>query len=233
MPIAFSCPCGKQFRAADDYAGKNMKCPVCGTINLVPRPASTVGEEQGFDLSSLKLSPGVQQPVKQQRATTVDEYEQWAGLLQGFIRVQFLFTAIAAANLVMVWHALESSPQLASMERGMETASEREDRLDRKGLRAIKQLTIGVIAGLAILGVAWLMVKTRTGVALWAVILAVTAPLSFAGRVLTALNSGDELGVGGFACGVVVGGIIDLAMMGAAIMTTRACYRRKEEPGPV
>ncbi|MCX7427048.1 MAG: hypothetical protein NTW96_15665, partial [Planctomycetia bacterium] len=40
MPIEFRCSqCGKLLRTGDDTAGKQAKCPACGAIVNVPRPA--------------------------------------------------------------------------------------------------------------------------------------------------------------------------------------------------
>jgi hypothetical protein len=36
MAIAFSCECGKRFRAKDEHAGKRSKCPVCGRELMIP-----------------------------------------------------------------------------------------------------------------------------------------------------------------------------------------------------
>jgi hypothetical protein len=44
MPITFSCPCGRVLRAADEHAGRDSKCPVCGRALTVPEadvPAPT------------------------------------------------------------------------------------------------------------------------------------------------------------------------------------------------
>jgi hypothetical protein len=38
MPVTFNCSCGRQMRAADEHAGKRVKCPGCEAINLVPQP---------------------------------------------------------------------------------------------------------------------------------------------------------------------------------------------------
>ena len=35
MPILVSCPCGKQLRAKDEWAGKRIKCPGCGSAVVV------------------------------------------------------------------------------------------------------------------------------------------------------------------------------------------------------
>ncbi len=39
MPITFSCPCGKQLKVGDQFAGKRAKCPVCTTVVNVPEAA--------------------------------------------------------------------------------------------------------------------------------------------------------------------------------------------------
>lgn len=38
MPIMVSCECGRQMRVPDDYAGKKVKCPACGTPLIVAAP---------------------------------------------------------------------------------------------------------------------------------------------------------------------------------------------------
>src|SRR5436190_1124445 len=38
MPIHFSCSCGKAFRASERAAGKRVKCPLCGSVMVVPQP---------------------------------------------------------------------------------------------------------------------------------------------------------------------------------------------------
>jgi hypothetical protein len=35
MPVAVSCDCGKQFKVADEYAGRKIKCPGCGGVLAV------------------------------------------------------------------------------------------------------------------------------------------------------------------------------------------------------
>ena len=57
MPIEVQCPCGKSLNAPDDYAGKRIKCPVCGELLTVPAdespeevvevPAAQVLEKEG------------------------------------------------------------------------------------------------------------------------------------------------------------------------------------------
>src|SRR6516162_6822273 len=47
MPVPVSCSCGKQFKVADEYAGRRIKCPGCGNALAVttgpaaPRAAAT------------------------------------------------------------------------------------------------------------------------------------------------------------------------------------------------
>src|SRR5215831_16798987 len=41
MPIAFGChQCGKQLQARDEFAGRRLKCPGCGTILTIPSGAA-------------------------------------------------------------------------------------------------------------------------------------------------------------------------------------------------
>jgi hypothetical protein len=39
MAIAFSCSCGKQLRAREEFAGRKIKCPGCQTVLVIPAPA--------------------------------------------------------------------------------------------------------------------------------------------------------------------------------------------------
>src|SRR6266851_1143367 len=36
MPISFACACGQRLRAKDEWAGKRIKCPKCGTPCTIP-----------------------------------------------------------------------------------------------------------------------------------------------------------------------------------------------------
>jgi hypothetical protein len=40
MAIVFSCTCGKQLRAVDEFAGRTIKCPTCQTRLVVPQAAA-------------------------------------------------------------------------------------------------------------------------------------------------------------------------------------------------
>ncbi len=45
MPIEFSCgQCQRTLRVPDDSAGREARCPQCGTISTVPSPAATAAE---------------------------------------------------------------------------------------------------------------------------------------------------------------------------------------------
>jgi len=39
MAVEFRCSCGKKLKAAAEHAGKKVKCPQCGTLCVIPRPA--------------------------------------------------------------------------------------------------------------------------------------------------------------------------------------------------
>lgn len=40
MPITIACKCGRQLRAQEDHVGRQVQCPVCGRVHIVPAPAS-------------------------------------------------------------------------------------------------------------------------------------------------------------------------------------------------
>ena len=60
MPIALSCPCGKNLRVQDNLAGRRVKCPVCGEI-LEVAPATAQEEEIVF--TEISSSPRPVQPA--------------------------------------------------------------------------------------------------------------------------------------------------------------------------
>src|SRR4051812_35870664 len=37
MPLAVTCDCGKRLQAKEEYAGRQVRCPACGTILTVPQ----------------------------------------------------------------------------------------------------------------------------------------------------------------------------------------------------
>ncbi len=43
MPLMFPCKCGKKLQAKEELADKRVKCPACGRVVVVPRPASLEG----------------------------------------------------------------------------------------------------------------------------------------------------------------------------------------------
>jgi hypothetical protein len=60
MPIEMSCPCGQLLRVGDEHAGKQARCPICGTVSTVVAPSANVNEVQPFryeDASTLAPAP--------------------------------------------------------------------------------------------------------------------------------------------------------------------------------
>lgn len=56
MPIVVGCQCGQQFRAKDEFAGRQLKCPKCGAMLQVPggaAPQAGPAAGGGSDLDSL------------------------------------------------------------------------------------------------------------------------------------------------------------------------------------
>lgn len=44
MAIRFTCSCGKSYRAADNLAGKQVKCRACGEISHLPDSRGETGD---------------------------------------------------------------------------------------------------------------------------------------------------------------------------------------------
>src|SRR5690349_19106565 len=41
MAIRFACQCGKPLQAPDNFAGRKMRCPACGTVLTIPAAEET------------------------------------------------------------------------------------------------------------------------------------------------------------------------------------------------
>jgi hypothetical protein len=54
MPIQFPCSCGRQLQAAEEHAGRLVKCPACGAETTVPGPEVAV---QPREAAEPKASP--------------------------------------------------------------------------------------------------------------------------------------------------------------------------------
>jgi len=81
MPIALTCTCGKQFNAKDEFAGKRIRCPACGTIVAIPYPLAETNPE----------TAGPQPPVLQVSANYhVTKWKSAMILEQGFGALGFL-----------------------------------------------------------------------------------------------------------------------------------------------
>jgi hypothetical protein len=70
MPISFQCTnlqCGKKLRTEDHLVGKRIKCPVCGTVQEVPAPATEMVERflgpQARKQSQLTANPAIEKPL--------------------------------------------------------------------------------------------------------------------------------------------------------------------------
>lgn len=54
MPIEFACACGKQFKVADEYAGKRSKCTACGQPVVVPTPPPPAAVEESAEDAAMR-----------------------------------------------------------------------------------------------------------------------------------------------------------------------------------
>jgi len=64
MAITVTCQCGKSYAAKDELAGRQLKCPACGQILVVPQPASPDTRLDLGDLGGLDLgAPGAVDPL--------------------------------------------------------------------------------------------------------------------------------------------------------------------------
>ena len=75
MPIAFNCACGKLLRAADEHAGRRVKCPECHTPTIVPAPLPLfeVVEDLAQPLVSPPPLPAKAKPIVKAQIAEDDE----------------------------------------------------------------------------------------------------------------------------------------------------------------
>jgi hypothetical protein len=62
MPITLSCICGKALRVGEQFAGKSVKCPVCGAIQQAEPPPVAAASDTSDDIEVLEDTPAV--PLK-------------------------------------------------------------------------------------------------------------------------------------------------------------------------
>jgi hypothetical protein len=58
MPIPVNCSCGRALRIKDELAGRQIYCPTCKSVLLVPQPASEREPEPETDLEIVEDEPG-------------------------------------------------------------------------------------------------------------------------------------------------------------------------------
>src|SRR5262245_51890366 len=80
MPIQVRCECGRQFKVADEHAGKRGQCPGCGKKIVIPAaPAAAKG---GPGMTTVKAAPVKTVPVSAPPPPPADEgFEGVADLL--------------------------------------------------------------------------------------------------------------------------------------------------------
>ena len=57
MPIVIDCPCGRRLRAAEQYAGRKVKCPACGGVLEVPGVEPSAAAPPADDTYELAEAP--------------------------------------------------------------------------------------------------------------------------------------------------------------------------------
>ena len=70
MPILVSCPCGKQLRAKDEWAGKRIKCPGCGSaVEVVATLEAASEPHQGISPTRPETRPPKEEDRREQAET--------------------------------------------------------------------------------------------------------------------------------------------------------------------
>ncbi len=118
MAIAFSCACGKQLRARDEFAGRKIRCPGCQTVLTIP--AQTAADAQNAEEPEGSVSepyqeesPGLVPLAKPATVTTpvVSEPETYR-FADGKVEVKSWPTATAVKSMSSPWvdRSLDQTP---------------------------------------------------------------------------------------------------------------------------
>jgi len=71
MPITFGCKCGQQYNVPDTFAGRELRCPACEAVLVVPA-TSAIGELVP-DADEAEEEPGTTYGLADNRHPTVDD----------------------------------------------------------------------------------------------------------------------------------------------------------------
>ena len=94
MPVTVRCQCGKTYDLKDEYAGKPVKCPECGTVNVAPAARAgvpTLGDP-AFDRDKFLL--------RQKALAIKEKYYVWDEAGQAILYVErprYVFRGLLAA----------------------------------------------------------------------------------------------------------------------------------------
>src|SRR3989338_4788354 len=94
MPVTVRCQCGRTYELKDEYAGKPVKCPECGTVNVAPAAGAgvpTLGDP-AFDRDKFLL--------RQKALAIKEKYYVWDEAGQAILYVErprYVFRGLLAA----------------------------------------------------------------------------------------------------------------------------------------
>jgi hypothetical protein len=77
MPIPLECACGRSLRVKDELAGRKVKCPQCGGVLAVPKPAAAEEDDEPR-LIPLDDSEEESRPVEKKSRPNLKERVQTA-----------------------------------------------------------------------------------------------------------------------------------------------------------
>jgi len=105
MSITVTCHCGKKLQSRDEHAGMRAKCPACGAILLIPKPAVPAPKVE----TSVKAEPATAPLTTAPHASSAP-----AGLLYEGKRVSDWLESLRVSDPVQRRHAAEVLAQVGA-----------------------------------------------------------------------------------------------------------------------
>lgn len=103
MPVTVQCQCGNTYELKDEYAGKSVKCPNCGTVNVAPAAAPPAADpafnRDKFLLRQKAMAIKEKYYVWDEGGNVILYVERPTHLFRGLVAA---FAGIAAAIVVAV-----------------------------------------------------------------------------------------------------------------------------------
>jgi RsiW-degrading membrane proteinase PrsW (M82 family) len=152
MPISFSCTCGNRLQVDQSRAGRQMECPDCGAILVIPHQTeaeapAAIAADPAPTSESVLFRPSQQLDsyrAGQSQAATIREY---AYLLLGFALIPLIFSLLGKRENTPIRERVE-----ATLEKATPSQIKRAEELFSKNVPVSKEELLGVMPDGKLLG---------------------------------------------------------------------------------